>query len=514
MHASKSQRLLPMPQDCHVSKGLNSIICNAASLAVMVESIGSRSGRWMQLKRQEVMIAEEAQRGGRKMPPCLVKQPSRLQHAISSLSSSSEILSGEDSNSASGEKAEVTQDARAFPHKTSSGAAAKVSSSSGSSNDGCDKKEDPSNVYHDYNAKPLPDPRYDEEDRNGSSGEGSQEDDGEGDSSKRADSVTDSSSGDDAVAEGPALKKQKVEAGAQLNSSSVDMAAPRKTAFGPSISRKGGIPHNIAPVMKSTSLSASSERLKTAPAVALPPFTGLGKRSTMPVKPANASEMVAASANGNGTMSISADAESSSLSSDSNKAPRTSAHFHINEDDMIMMDNVAMCPFVFRSSDAVLCGALAECVMPGMLRAQFSSRNKLQSLEMVYDSMGFMQQLERANGNEGAAQIVPGSLEMALTPSSTEARVITMAVSPFLIVNVNDLWTQTTGYTQMDVEGKPYLSLLDGEATLKPACDMSGKPYYDLDEVANGRSACMANIHYDKFGKDFIEFVCSYPLTK
>jgi hypothetical protein len=180
---------------------------------------------------------------------------------------------------------------------------------------------------------------------------------------------------------------------------------------------------------------------------------------------------------------------------------------------MIMMDNVLMCPYVFRSSDAVLCGAVSECVVPGMLRAQFSSRNKLVSLELVYDAMGFMQQLERSSGNEGAAQIVPGSLEMALTASSTEARVITLAKAPFRIVNVNDVWTQATGYTQMEVEGKPYASLLDGEATLPPPSD-SGRPPYDLEEVSKGRSACMTNIHYDRFGNDFIEFVCSYPLTK
>jgi len=47
--------------------------------------------------------------------------------------------------------------------------------------------------------------------------------------------------------------------------------------------------------------------------------------------------------------------------------------------------------------------------MPGILRAQFSDRNKLSRLEMVFDGMGFMQQLERARGNEGTAHILPNS---------------------------------------------------------------------------------------------------------
>jgi PAS domain-containing protein len=132
----------------------------------------------------------------------------------------------------------------------------------------------------------------------------------------------------------------------------------------------------------------------------------------------------------------------------------------------------------------------------------------------VYDAMGFMQQLERASGNEGTAQIVPGSLEMALAPSTAEARVITMAVPPFQIVNVNEVWTRTTGYTQMEVEGKEYLTLLEGEGTVQQAKERPGKPVHTLEEVAKGRPACSTNIHYDKEGRDFIEYVCSYPLTK
>jgi PAS domain S-box-containing protein len=138
----------------------------------------------------------------------------------------------------------------------------------------------------------------------------------------------------------------------------------------------------------------------------------------------------------------------------------------------------------------------------------------MKSLEIMYDSMGFMQQLERASGREGSFQIIPGSLEMALSPTKAEARVITTAQAPFLIVNVNELWTRMTGYTQMEVEGREFLSLLEGEGTVPAAGSRPGKPVHKLEEVAKGRSACSTNIHYDKDGRDFIEFVCSYPLTK
>jgi hypothetical protein len=133
-------------------------------------------------------------------------------------------------------------------------------------------------------------------------------------------------------------------------------------------------------------------------------------------------------------------------------------------------------------------------------------------MELIYDAMGFMQQLERASGNEGAAQIIPGSLEMALAPTTDEARVITLARAPYLIVNVNELWTKTTGYTQMEVEGSEYCALLEGEDTVHAAKTRPHRPPHLLEEVAKGRPACSTNIHYDKDGRDFIEFVCSFPL--
>jgi hypothetical protein len=177
------------------------------------------------------------------------------------------------------------------------------------------------------------------------------------------------------------------------------------------------------------------------------------------------------------------------------------------------MEDILMCPFVFRTQDAVECGALAECVMPGMLRAHFSNTNKLKSLEMTYDAMGLMQQLERASGNEMTAQIIPGSLEMALSPNAREARVITLAAKPYQIVNVNETWTKMTKYTQMDVEGAELFKLMEGEVTEGDSSDLGNLPY-DLDGVAEGRCTCATRLHFDKEGREFVDFVSSYPITK
>jgi PAS domain-containing protein len=199
-----------------------------------------------------------------------------------------------------------------------------------------------------------------------------------------------------------------------------------------------------------------------------------------------------------------------SSSNSSNGRVQIKAYYHVNEDDMILMDDILMCPFVFRTQDAVLCGALAECVMPGMLRANFSQRNKLKSLEMTYDAMGFMQQLERASGSETTAQIIPGSLEMALSPASPEARVITMAQPPYQIVSVNEAWTKLTKYTQMEIEGMELFKVLQGE----PVDGQAPNAPYDLQEVGEGRPNCATRFHYDKDGEQFVDFICSYPLTK
>jgi PAS domain-containing protein len=81
-----------------------------------------------------------------------------------------------------------------------------------------------------------------------------------------------------------------------------------------------------------------------------------------------------------------------------------------------------------------------------------------------------------------------------------------------LIVSVNEAWTKLTRYAQMEVEGKE-LAILDGERTDPDAGNRSGKPLHRFDEIAKGRCACSTNVHYDKEGREFIDFTCSYPLT-
>lgn len=200
---------------------------------------------------------------------------------------------------------------------------------------------------------------------------------------------------------------------------------------------------------------------------------------------------------------------------------RISAFYAVNQDDMIILEDVLMCPFVFRTRNAVLCGALADCVIPGMLRANFSKNNKLLSMELIFDAMGFMQQLDSANGDGSNAPAIPSNLEMALLPCPNEARVITEATPPYAIVNVNESWTRMTNYSLTDIEGTPILSLLQGQTidsrglgSIENIGARSGRLSHGLEDVRRGQPACSTSVHYKNNGKPFVDFMCSYPLTK
>ena len=534
---------------------MDAVLADAASLAVMIEGVGSRTSRWMQIKREEFFIKEEERTGIKRMPRDIVGQNNRFQHAMSSLSSSS-TSSNKDSSGSSGEEANQKKKQRLDPpggrpkQAIAAGVSARaqangangeqdlqnISNSSGSSSE-CRKKQRHSEDFHDYHAQPLPDPKLADSERSTTSAsEDSPEDSNNGSADGDGKRVSTDSSDDSAAAiksrRPPKRRKEEMEDKAPCYAVTTKGAGSNLPQ---NIAKKGGITHSVRPVIASEIGGMNgSARLATAPAIPLPPFAGIGKRSqvssasaSVPNPPAanNAATVTAptvpsqASAVGSGASAqnepssvlegpavISGDVETSSSNS-SRSRPQIRAYYHVNEDDMILMDDILMCPFVFRTQDAVMCGALAECVMPGMLRGHFSQRNKLVSVEMVYDAMGFMQQLERASGSEARAQIIPGSLEMALTPSHNEARVISLAEAPNLIVNVNETWTRMTKYTQMEAEGVELFTLLQGEGT-------DENSVHNLEEVKDGRCTCSTRLHYDKEGKEFVDFIASYPLTK
>jgi hypothetical protein len=595
----------------------------------MIETIGSRNLRWLHRKRDD-FVTRVASKNHPQMAqrsrvigtiPQALHRNSQLQGQISSLSSNSGSSTGFGSSSdeerrlAQRRKTQGKSDSdelRDHLHvtysdrnKQGSSTVANVSSLSSSSETRQqllrDQHHGSSNDYHDYDAPSLLDPLPDPGMSNSSGSDGIDSDN----CVVGKHMFTDSSSGDDEKmttdAELNRTKKRKPahnqiceEAEAEARAVSLtdatvpqhNAATGRSNSLPSNIARYGGIAHNVKAVLPlpvgiaatatapsvttNNSLLNGKNNLRRAPAVALPPFAGIGKRKYPPASPAhkvekNTAERTASLSsatepppflvpnrprqpsdpNNPGTQHASgtdfgsekSSSNNNNISNNSNSNPSPSsayhhggrnrntitidnesssrnqlgiqAHYHINEDDMILTDDVLMCPFIFRSQEAVRCGALSECVQPGMLRASFSSTNKLRNVEMIFDAMGFCQQLERSSGNEGMAQIIPNSLEMALAPNSEEARVITLAESPFKIVSVNEKWTSITGYTQLDAEGKD-LSMLRGERTDGGA---GVPPHDDFQNVAKGVCAATTNVHYDSYGREFLNFMCSYPLS-
>ena len=558
------------------------MIRDSASMAVMIENIGSRNRRWLDRKRHDFLMSSSC---------CLEKQillRTRAKDGTISYnntaggyqisSSDSSTVIGGSSSSDEGSSKEVRQQLLRDQHH---GAA--------------------SNELHDYNAPSLfdPIPGQDMSITSGSSGD-------EGKGNDYTDPNNDANR----------TKKRKLRTDTKL-SSKVLLATgtapprsvvptrsqpPRLNSLPSNIARSGGIAHNVKVMVPlpvtitagstttTTSVTTMSKSTSTlppsngktnlirAPAVSLPPFVGIGKKkppsttmkcntisgalsssalklasiNTSQQPPVDVRDTVSATnhhssnedttsssnhnnANNDNTsppsskaniITIDNDTSSnyssphqSSLSPPQNNHPRhldIQANYHINEDDMILTDNVLMCPFVFKSQEAVYCGAQSECIQHGMIRATFSSTNKLCNVEMIFDAMGYCQQLERASGNDGGmmAQIIPNSLEMALAPNSEEGRVITLAEAPFNIVSVNEVWTSITGYTQVDAEGKDLISLLlHGSSGNNNNNDSCRKQQQDFENVTRGICCASTNIHTDKSGRQFLNFMCSYPLS-
>lgn len=68
-----------------------------------------------------------------------------------------------------------------------------------------------------------------------------------------------------------------------------------------------------------------------------------------------------------------------------------------------------MCQWLMKTDNATECGAQCEVFSHGMLRAYFSPDNRIKRLEIVFDVMSFMQQLQRAAG-QGEFRMIPNTV--------------------------------------------------------------------------------------------------------
>ncbi|CAM9208875.1 unnamed protein product, partial [Ectocarpus fasciculatus] len=82
--------------------------------------------------------------------------------------------------------------------------------------------------------------------------------------------------------------------------------------------------------------------------------------------------------------------------------------FYTSPEDTVVGPNALMCQWLMKTDNATECGALCDVFSHGMLRAHFSPDNRIKRLEIVFDVMSLMQQLQRAVG-QGELRMVPNT---------------------------------------------------------------------------------------------------------
>jgi len=66
----RSFRRAEIEKECRITHGPEAMVAEAASMAVMMEGIGSRSARWRQVKRQEFLRLEQQKRQANRRAAC------------------------------------------------------------------------------------------------------------------------------------------------------------------------------------------------------------------------------------------------------------------------------------------------------------------------------------------------------------------------------------------------------------------------------------------------------------
>ena len=114
------------------------------------------------------------------------------------------------------------------------------------------------------------------------------------------------------------------------------------------------------------------------------------------------------------------------------------------KDDMLSAGDLVMCRYLMKTEGHEVVGAASPVVQHGMVQCRFNKQNKMFSAEMVFDVMGFMQQLQRASLTSPENSITPNTIDMALQPSR-EARAVIKAEPPFALMHVNEAWMEMAG---------------------------------------------------------------------
>ncbi|CAM9845162.1 unnamed protein product [Scytosiphon promiscuus] len=135
--------------------------------------------------------------------------------------------------------------------------------------------------------------------------------------------------------------------------------------------------------------------------------------------------------------------------------------FYTSPEDTVVGSDALMCQWLMKTDNATECGAQCEVFSHGMLRAYFSPDNRIKRLEIVFDVMSFMQQLQRAAG-QGEFRMIPNTLAAAMQPSQ-QARLVLSADPPHGIAHANEAWSALMGHPAEEAKLFTY-TLMKGPA--------------------------------------------------
>ena len=157
--------------------------------------------------------------------------------------------------------------------------------------------------------------------------------------------------------------------------------------------------------------------------------------------------------------------------------------FQIESGEVLQASDTLMCTWMFRTGNAQQCGLASGFFQQGMLHCNFSAENKLRTVEIMFDVMGFMQQLQRPLGRGEGIQPVPNTLSMALYRADALhsggalalPQLICQATADFRVVHVNAVWAEHFGPPQEQAEGHPLFDILGERAVEVPQRPAEGR---------------------------------------
>ena len=129
--------------------------------------------------------------------------------------------------------------------------------------------------------------------------------------------------------------------------------------------------------------------------------------------------------------------------------------YHLNVDDLIAASDLVMGCYQLVFDGTGVFRDNAICSQTGMIQVKFNQDNKIIAVELIYDVMGFMQQLQSVTPRLPEDIITPNTLAMALQPSNTPRMIIkidTSAEGGNQVIHINRAWTKMKGISQSMIE--------------------------------------------------------------